>query len=133
MVVKNLFFSNRLLFLAPTLFIFSLLVLPQPVAAANTFDVSYLWHGSLNGVKDYRKKVGRILGPNATKRLKIVKKDKLYFTSGGEPGNHLRFLKQDEFAGERFKIIFLRDNDKRVSAFTMNTGRVKNLKFVKKK
>jgi CubicO group peptidase (beta-lactamase class C family) len=62
----------------------------------------------------------------------LVKEDKLYFANQGEPGNLLRFLKQNEFAGNRFKINFLRDNEEKIVAFTMNTGRVKNLKFVKK-
>ncbi len=60
-----------------------------------------------------------------------VKEDKLCFVTQNAPGNPLRFLKQDEFAGDRFKIKFLRDSDKKILAFAMNTGRVKNLKFVK--
>jgi hypothetical protein len=61
-----------------------------------------------------------------------VKDDKLYFANKGEPENRLQFLNPDEFAGNQFKIVFLRDNANKVVAFKLSTGRVKNLKFIRK-
>jgi len=63
----------------------------------------------------------------------MSKGDKLYFTSKGKLENPLRFLQQDEFVGNQFKIKFLRDRDRNVVAFALSTGRVKNLKFIRKK
>jgi hypothetical protein len=60
-----------------------------------------------------------------------VKEDKLCFVTQSAPENPLRFLKQDEFAGDLYKIMFLRDSNQKVVAFALSTGRVKNLKFVK--
>jgi len=62
----------------------------------------------------------------------LAKGDKLYIASAGDPGNRLRFLKPDEFAGNQFKIQFLRDDTNKVVAFKLSTGRVKNLKFIRK-
>lgn len=61
-----------------------------------------------------------------------VKEDKLCFVAPNAPENRLRILRQDEFAGDGFKIAFLRDDSKNVTAFTLSTGRVKNLKFIRK-
>jgi beta-lactamase class A len=46
--------------------------------ADNHFDVSYLWHHDVDSIKEYRKQIAKILGPNMANRLKIVMKDELY-------------------------------------------------------
>jgi len=60
-----------------------------------------------------------------------AKEDKLCFVTQNTPENPMRFLKQNEFAGDGFKIKFLRDSNSKVVAFALSTGRVKNLKFIK--
>ena len=52
-----------------------LLLHPQPALASESprFDVSYLWHASVEAVARYRERVGRILGPRAAKSLEIVR------------------------------------------------------------
>ena len=56
----------------------SLFAFANVAEAAARFDVSYLWHSSVGSVKAYKKKIGRILGSGTAKRLRIVKKRKLY-------------------------------------------------------
>lgn len=62
-----------------------------PDAAANApYDVSYLWHGDLDHVRDYRRKVGYILGPTVTRKLEVVRKEDryglIYMRSGDAAG-----------------------------------------------
>jgi beta-lactamase class A len=47
-------------------------------AAANLYDVSYIWSRSLSGVQDYRGRVFEVLGPGVTSRLKVVSRGDLY-------------------------------------------------------
>lgn len=54
------------------------LVLAQAAQAAARYDVSYLWHRSLSSVESYRQAVGRVLGPDVSRRLRIVRKPGLY-------------------------------------------------------
>ncbi|MGD8589633.1 MAG: serine hydrolase [Chromatiales bacterium] len=61
------------------LFILSCLAFtPSDTMADNHFDVSYLWHHDVDSIKEYRKQIAKILGPNMANRLKIVMKDELY-------------------------------------------------------
>lgn len=54
------------------------------------YDVSYLWHHNLQEVVAYRDKVGRVLGPNVARKLKVVRGSRLYgliyHRRGGEAG-----------------------------------------------
>ncbi|MGB8953248.1 MAG: serine hydrolase domain-containing protein [Candidatus Aminicenantales bacterium] len=61
-----------------------------------------------------------------------VKEGKLYFVHKNAPKNPLRLSRPDAFSGGLFDIKFHRDGEKNVTFFTLNTGRVKNLKFVRK-
>ncbi|MFH1723930.1 MAG: serine hydrolase [Elusimicrobiota bacterium] len=49
--------------------------LPQ---AGRLYDVSYLWHPDLSGIRAYKKKLGRVLGPRLAARLRIVKGPRRY-------------------------------------------------------
>jgi beta-lactamase class A len=63
---------------------------PPVFAAADLYDVSYLWHRDLAGVLDYRERVGGILGPGVAKKLKVVADGDLfgliYFRRGSSAG-----------------------------------------------
>jgi len=45
--------------------------------AADFYDVSYVWSRNLDGVRDYRKQVASVLGPDVAKDLKVVTRDNL--------------------------------------------------------
>jgi len=47
-------------------------------AAADRYDVSYIWSQGLSRVEDYRDRVAGVLGPGVTKDLKVVAKDDLF-------------------------------------------------------
>ncbi len=49
-----------------------------PAAAAQGYDVSYVWSRNLSSVQDYRDQVARLLGPAVAEHLKIVAKGDLY-------------------------------------------------------
>lgn len=55
-----------------------LTVAPSAGAAADAYDVSYVWSRNLGGVRDYRSKVAGILGPEVAGNLKVVAKDGLF-------------------------------------------------------
>jgi len=61
-----------------------------------------------------------------------VDEGKLFFVLRNTPKNPLKVLRRDEFSGGMFQIKFQRDGENRVTAFKLDTGRVKNLLFVKK-
>jgi beta-lactamase class A len=77
--------------------------LPTTADAAEYYDVSYVWSRSIDGVRDYHKKVASVLGPAVTKDLKVVSRDKLiglvYVRRGDSTGatrvakNHTRLLR----------------------------------------
>lgn len=48
------------------------------LASVPRYDVSYIWHGGLNNVYEYRQQVARVLGPGVAKNLKIAMKPGLY-------------------------------------------------------
>mgnify|MGYP001820180185 FL=1 len=61
--------------ISPLLF---LLVALPGLAAADTYDVSYVWSRSLDGVRDYRDRVAGVLGPGVAKDLQVVAKGDLF-------------------------------------------------------
>jgi beta-lactamase class A len=61
--------------ISPLLF---LLVALPGLAAADTYDVSYVWSRSLDGVRDYRDRVAGVLGPGVAKDLEVVAKGNLF-------------------------------------------------------
>jgi len=46
--------------------------LSTATAAADFYDVSYVWSRNIDGVRDYRKQVASVLGPAVAKDLKVV-------------------------------------------------------------
>jgi beta-lactamase class A len=46
--------------------------LPTTTNAADYYDVSYVWSRNIDGVRDYRKQVAGVLGPDVAKDLKVV-------------------------------------------------------------
>ena len=68
--------TRPLLYLFVTLSGFTLA--PSLTFAAAHFDVSYLWHRDVGGVRDYRKQVARVLGPGVAKHLKVVSSGDLF-------------------------------------------------------
>lgn len=53
------------------------IVTTATAAAANRYDVSYLWHHDIDSVIAYQKRVAQILGPAVSKQLKVVDKGNL--------------------------------------------------------
>jgi len=51
--------------------------LPTTTDAADFYDVSYVWSRNIDGVREYRKQVARLLGPGVAKDLKVVTRDNL--------------------------------------------------------
>jgi beta-lactamase class A len=54
-----------------------LAALPR-LAAADFYDVSYVWSRNLEGVRDYRDRVAGVLGPGVAKDLEVVAKGNLF-------------------------------------------------------
>ena len=52
--------------------------LPTVTTAAELFDVSYLWHRDVASVRNYRDRVGRVLGPGVSKNLRVVANAELF-------------------------------------------------------
>ena len=91
----------------PIFYLFAALLglagLPTTTVAADRYDVSYVWSNSLNGVRDYRKRVAGVLGPAVAKDLKVVTRDNLiglvYVRHGDSAGatrvakSHTRLLR----------------------------------------
>jgi beta-lactamase class A len=77
--------------------------LPTTTEAADYYDVSYVWSRNIDGVRDYRKQVASVLGPNVAKHLKVVTRDNLiglvYVRHGDSAGatrvakSHTRLLR----------------------------------------
>jgi len=65
----------------PVLYLFASLLglasLSTTTDAADYYDVSYVWSRNIDGVRDYRKQVAGVLGPNVAKDLKVVTRDNL--------------------------------------------------------
>ncbi len=62
-----------------------------------------------------------------------LKEGKLYFIHRNAPKPPLNPVVQDRFSVRGFRFHFLRDHQRKLSAFTLNAGRVKNLRFDKKR
>ena len=91
----------------PVLYLFASLLglasLPTTTHAADDYDVSYVWSRNIDGVRDYRKQVAGVLGPDVAKNLKVVTRDKLiglvYVRHGDSAGatrvakSHTRLLR----------------------------------------
>src|SRR3990172_1933627 len=77
-------------FLSIVAALLGLAAMSPAAAAADRYDVSYFWSRSLAGVQDYRDRVGEVLGPGVTTRLKVVAKGDLfglvYARHGGRAG-----------------------------------------------
>lgn len=77
-------FRNSLLFLL--LFIALMPAMGARALADARYHVSYVWAHNLDRIQDYRSRVGRILGPEIDKDLKVVAKGDyygvIYFQSG---------------------------------------------------
>jgi CubicO group peptidase (beta-lactamase class C family) len=63
-------------------------------------------------------------------RLRL-KKDKLYFVHRNAPQNSLVMVFKDKFNIGGMKIHFIRDPENKITAFTLDAGRVRNLRFDK--
>jgi len=61
-----------------------------------------------------------------------LEKGRLRFVHRDAPALPLLPMLQDKFTCGSFKIHFLRDEEKRIMGFTLDSGRVKNLRFAKK-
>lgn len=61
-----------------------------------------------------------------------LKKKKLYFVHRNAPEGPLQPTLEDRFTVRGLKINFIRNEKNKISAFTLNAGRVKNLRFDKK-
>ena len=66
-----------------------------------------------------------------TFRLRL-KKDKLYFVQRNAPRNSLVMILKDKFNIGGMKIHFIRDGENKITAFTLDAGRVRNLRFDRK-
>ncbi len=91
----------------PVLYLFASLLglasLPTTTDAADYYDVSYVWSRNIDGVRDYRKQVAGVLGPDVAKDLKVVTRDNLiglvYVRHGDSAGatrvakSHTRLLR----------------------------------------
>ena len=77
--------------------------LPTTTDAADYYDVSYVWSRNIDGVRDYRKQVAGVLGPDVAKHLKVVTRNNLiglvYVRHGDSAGatrvakSHTRLLR----------------------------------------
>lgn len=61
-----------------------------------------------------------------------LKEGKLHFVHKNPPESHLQPALKDKFDAEGYRINFIRDENKRLTGFTLDAGRVKNLRFNKK-
>ena len=61
-----------------------------------------------------------------------LKEGKLYFVHRNASRAPLLPTLKDNFVGMDLSIQFIRDSEKKISAFALNAGRVKNLRFIKK-
>lgn len=61
----------------------------------------------------------------------ILKEEKLYFVHRNAPKESLQPIFQDKFRVRGFRIHFIRDEENKILGFTLDSGRVKNLRFNK--
>jgi len=74
-------------FLAVVAALLGLAAMSPAAAAADRYDVSYIWSRSLAGVQDYHDRVAGVLGPEVTRRLKVVAKGDLFGLIYARHGN----------------------------------------------
>lgn len=60
------------------------------------------------------------------------KKDKLVFTHQNAPDLLFIYRDQDQFSAGNLKLHFLRDQSQKISGFTLDAGRVRNLRFIRR-
>jgi beta-lactamase class A len=65
-------------FLSIVAALLGLAAMSPAAAAADRYDVSYIWSRNLAGVQDYRDRVAEVLGPGVTIGLKVVGKGDLF-------------------------------------------------------
>ena len=61
-----------------------------------------------------------------------LKKGKLHFVHKNAPESPLQPTLKDKFTERGYRINFIRDEEKKLAGFTLDAGRVKNLRFDKK-
>ena len=61
-----------------------------------------------------------------------LKEGSLYFSHKDAPGGSFNPSLQDKFTLRNLKLHFIRDEEEEIAAFTLDAGRVKNLRFEKK-
>ncbi|TEU09344.1 MAG: serine hydrolase, partial [Candidatus Aminicenantes bacterium] len=61
-----------------------------------------------------------------------LKKGKLHFVHKNAPESPLQPTLKDKFTERGYRINFIRDQEKKLTGFTLDAGRVKNLRFNKK-
>jgi beta-lactamase class A len=66
----------------------SLLLVAMTSHAAESFDVSYLWHSNEQAVRAYEERVASVLGPGVAKQLRVVRSGKLYGLIYARRGDH---------------------------------------------
>lgn len=54
------------------------LAAPAGVSAGARYDVSYVWAGGLENVYAYKRQVARVLGPDVSRKLRVVRRTGLY-------------------------------------------------------
>jgi beta-lactamase class A len=77
--------------------VFGLLLPLTVVAATDHYDLVYVWDTNLDSVLDYREELETLLGPQVSKNLKIVGRDKEYgiiYDRDGSAGSSARILVQ---------------------------------------
>ena len=62
----------------------------------------------------------------------VLKEGKLHFVHKNAPKPPLRSIFQDKFTVRGLRINFIRNEEKKITGFTLDAGRVKNLRFDKK-
>jgi CubicO group peptidase (beta-lactamase class C family) len=102
----------------------------KPAKKAKTSESSKLVKLTPEQLKEY-------LGDYYSDELQVtfrlaIKEGKLQFVHRNAPENPLRPTLKDKFAVRRYKINFIRDEEKKLAGFTLDAGRVKNLRFDKK-
>ena len=61
-----------------------------------------------------------------------LRKDKLFFIHNHAPDQPFVYRDHDKFSIDGLTLQFLRDQSQRISGFTLDAGRVRNLRFMKK-
>ena len=79
------------------LLVFGLLLPLNVTAATDRYDLVYIWDTDLDSVLDYKEELEVLLGPEVSKNLKVVGRDKEYgiiYDRDGSAGSSARILVQ---------------------------------------